>query len=210
MARYETDEEKVEALKRWWKENSTAVILGVVVGVGAIVGWRVWDGYQENRAQSASAVFEQLLMTVDAGIDPAATMAQAERLATDYRSTPYAAFGFLVTARVALEQGEIDEAQAALEQAIDAARDPALARIAAVRLARLLVSEQDYDGALTLIEQHDDQGSFSGEFAVLRGDIAVARGDIEQARTAYRLALAVGVSQTQLIEIKLADLPEPG
>ena len=35
MTRFETEEQQVEAIKRWWKENGTAVIIGIVLAVSS-------------------------------------------------------------------------------------------------------------------------------------------------------------------------------
>jgi predicted negative regulator of RcsB-dependent stress response len=36
---YDTEEEQVEALKRWWKENGQATLAGLVLGIIVILGW---------------------------------------------------------------------------------------------------------------------------------------------------------------------------
>ena len=38
MSSYLSEEEQVEALKKWWKDNGTSVIAGVVLGFGIIFG----------------------------------------------------------------------------------------------------------------------------------------------------------------------------
>ena len=57
MADYETEEEQVEALKDWWKQNGLAVIGGAVLGISALLGWRGWNWHQENQANEASDIF---------------------------------------------------------------------------------------------------------------------------------------------------------
>lgn len=210
MTQYETDEEKVEALKRWWKENGLSVAVGIAIGLGAIFGWRAWQDYQDAQAQAASAIFEQVLARVSGGASPAATLELAEQLLEGYGGTPYAALGTLVAARVHQANDKPDAAEQALERVIADAPEPALARIAALRLARLLLARDDLPAAEAVVSAHDDKGAFRGEFAAVRGDIAAARGDIEAARKAYREALSVGTEQSQLLEIKLANLPAAG
>lgn len=211
MAQYETDEEKVETIKQWWKENGLAVAAGLVFGLVAVFGWRAWQDHQDNQAQQASALFEQLLATAGSlEADPAAAGKLTERLHADFANTPYPALGSLVMASVALTADDLEGAKQALRTAIDEAPDPALADIAALRLARILVAEQDLDGASEVIAGLDASGAFAGEIAALRGDIAAAKGDLDDARAAYREALAAGASQARLIEIKLANLPAAG
>jgi len=206
---YETDEEKVEALKKWWKDNGLSVVAGVGIGLAAVFGWRGWVGYQDSVGQQASAAFEQLLAAAE-GDNTESALKQAELLAKDYGSTAYAAFAALVRARVEVESGNAAAARASLEDAIAKAPEPALARIAALRLARILIDEGNLAEARALIDKHDDGGSFAGDFAALRGDIAVAEGRTQDARQAYEQALAAGAAAPDLLKLKLENLPPAG
>ena len=206
MSTYETDDEKVEALKKWWKENGLSVVAGVGIGLAAVFGWRGWVGYQDAVGQQASAAFEQLLATADGGITDSA-LKQTELLAKDYGSTAYATFATLLRARLELEAGNSTAARTALEQAISDSPEPGLARIAALRLARLLIDEGNLSEAASIVNKHDDGGNFSGDFAALRGDIAAAEGRNQDARQAYEQALAAGAAAQDLLRLKLDNLP---
>ena len=37
---YETEEQQVEAIKKWWKANGNTLIIGAVVGLAGLWGWR--------------------------------------------------------------------------------------------------------------------------------------------------------------------------
>ncbi len=41
MELYDTEEEQVQAIKEWWKENGKAVIIGAVLGLGGTQVGRV-------------------------------------------------------------------------------------------------------------------------------------------------------------------------
>ena len=209
MNLYETDEEKVEAIKKWWKDNGTSVIVGVTIGLGAVFGWRAWVQYQDGVSQQASAAFEQLMASVETGGSDTARQ-QSELLGKEYESTPYAALGSLLRARVELEAGDAAAARTWLELAIQKAPDPGISRVAALRLARVLVSEDDLSGAAAVIEKHDQGGSFSGDFDAIRGDIAAAQGKTGEARDAYRRAIAGGAANPELLQLKLDNLPPAG
>ena len=56
MSTYQTDEEQVEAIKRWWKENGKSVIGGIVLRFAVIGGWQGWQGYQRNQGEAASMI----------------------------------------------------------------------------------------------------------------------------------------------------------
>lgn len=206
---YETDDEKVEAIKTWWKENGVAIVVGIAIGLGAIVGWRYWGDYRDSVAGQGSAVFDQVLANAATG-QTEAVVTQARMLNDEFASTPYAALGALVEAKALYESGQAEAAMTALTGVIGAAPDPALARIAALRLARIQVAEGRLDEAAKTVADHDTSPEFAGDFAAVRGDIAAARGDTVAARAAYEQAIAEGTGFSELIRLKLDNLPAAG
>ena len=40
MEIYENEHDQVDAIKRFFVENGKALVVGVVLGIGALVGWR--------------------------------------------------------------------------------------------------------------------------------------------------------------------------
>ena len=61
---YATDEERVEELKKWWKENGKSVIFGIVLGLSILFGWRWWGDYQLNQSLQASTLYTQLELAI--------------------------------------------------------------------------------------------------------------------------------------------------
>lgn len=206
---YETDEEKVEAIKKWWKDNSVSLVAGVVLGLGAVFGWRAWVDYRDQVSQRASAAFEQLLASVRNG-ETEAARAQATALEQDFDDTAYVALAALARARLEVEAGDAAAARAALEQAIATAPEPSMARIAALRLGRVLIAEGQLETAAAVIDRHDDGGPLSGEFDALRGDLAAQAGRADEARAAYERALAKGATQAEALRLKRDNLPPAG
>ncbi len=209
MSAYETDEEKVESIKKWWKENGTSVLIGAAVGLAVVFGWRAWTDYRNGVAAQASAAFEQLLISAESG-EPASVAKQAEIIGKDFGSTAYPALGALVAAKVLYESGDTAGAVTALKRVVDAAPDPALSRLAALRLARIQVAEGQLDAAAATISAHAKGAAFAGDFEAVRGDIAAARGDTAGARAAWEKALNAGAGLPELIRLKLENLPAAG
>ena len=44
----ETEEEQVEKLKAWLKENGLSIVMGIVIGVGGIGGYNYWQHVPGN------------------------------------------------------------------------------------------------------------------------------------------------------------------
>lgn len=205
MATYETDEERVEALKKWWKENGVSIIAGLVIGLVAVLGWRGWIDYRNTVGQAASSMFEQLLAsTLGGATEPA--QKQADLIVEEYGSTAYAEFALLVKARLAYEAGDRDAAEQLLRRVVADAPEPAFARVATVRLARLLLEGGNPAAAAAALDVLEP-GGFSGQFERVRGDIAVAEGRHNDARRHYEAALEAEVGDTDLVRLKLQSLP---
>ena len=63
----ETEDQQLEELKKWWKENGSSIITGVVLGLAILFGTRAWFGWQERTAQQASAVYTVMVNDLQAG-----------------------------------------------------------------------------------------------------------------------------------------------
>ena len=88
-----TEEEQVEALKKWWKENGTAIIVGIVIGISTIVGFWKWNEYTETRALEASAMYDKFITEVTDKNGDVKTV--YDTLKKDYEDTSYAALAAL-------------------------------------------------------------------------------------------------------------------
>ncbi len=42
---------RLDAIKRFFVENGKALVVGVILGVGALVGWRYWNNHQADPAR---------------------------------------------------------------------------------------------------------------------------------------------------------------
>jgi len=204
MSVYQTDDEQVESIKKWWKENGKSVIGGVVLGFAGIAGWQTWQGYQGSQAENASVYFDALQQSVRTGQYDKADE-DGRRLIGEFGSTAYASFAALQLAKLAYQRGEKATARGHLRWVSESAPDPALRELGRLRLARLLLDLDELD-ALEALLQGPFTGAMAGEFAALRGDLEHKRGNSAAAREAYQKALIRGVEDESLLRMKLVDV----
>lgn len=218
MEIYDTEEEQVEALKRWWKENGTSTIVGAVMGIVIILGWNYWQEHKRGRAMQASATYAELLKTLDDASNAAAVQGtvaedkkqslekQAELIQQQFKDSEYAAFSGLLEAKLKAQQGDFDSAKQILK-AIAAEPNKNLSNIAKIRLVRLMLATGEYEQGLQLINEVDakEAASFSGNYDELVGDLYVALDRLDEARTSYQNALRNG-QQSPLLQFKIDDL----
>ena len=134
MSTYKTEEEQVEAIKNWWKENGKSVIGGIVLGFAIIGGWQGWQGYQRNQGEAASAHFDAMRQAVRSG-QQAKAIEDGKRLIGEYGGTAYASFAALELARLAYLGGEKAAAREHLQWVTESAPDPAIREVARLRLS---------------------------------------------------------------------------
>lgn len=204
MSAYQTEEEQVEAIKKWWKDNGKSVVGGIVLGFAIIGGWQGWQGYQRSQGEEASAYFDAMRQAVRAGQQDKA-IEDGKRLIGDYGGTAYASFAALELAKLSYQRGEKAAARNHLQWVADSAPDPSIRELARLRLGAVLLDMQD-TAALQSLLAAAPLPAFAGEFAALRGDLERTLGNREAAREAYQEALVQGVADAGLLRMKLVDV----
>ncbi|HZC00858.1 MAG TPA: tetratricopeptide repeat protein [Gammaproteobacteria bacterium] len=209
MDRYVAEDEQVEALKAWWKENGKAIIAGVIFGLLGLMGWRYWQGSIKVQAEQASTAFQQLLSQVADNKKEAAEQ-QAKQILDQYEKSPYAAFAALMLAKIAVDKNDLAQAKTHLQWALAHSTEPEIKRVARLRLVRLLLAEGNTDQAQSLLDEKDNMASLPS-YHELKGDLLLAQGKLEEARNAYLQALALGGTtgeQSSVVQMKLDELGE--
>lgn len=186
------EQEQIDAIKAWWKENGTKLIVVVLLAAlaaGAVFGWKFWQG---KRDAEASALFAKVVSAMNKndlpGIDDA-----VQPLLNKYSGTIYAARAQLLAARASSADGKPEDAVKRLRWVIGNGKDEGLRNAARLQLGALMLDQKKYDDALKLLDApHPD--AFNALYADLRGDIYVAQGKKQEARAAYQQALNTSVS----------------
>lgn len=137
MEIYENDNEQVDALKRFFAENGKALAVGVILGIGALVGWRYWTSHQIETARSASQGYENAITAIRA--DKPETLTAAEKFAAENKNT-YGALASLELAQQYVQRDELEKASAQLQQGLAATSDDNLKGMINIRLARIRYS----------------------------------------------------------------------
>ncbi len=206
----ETEEEQVENLKKWWRENGRSVIAGIIIGVGGLFGYRYWVDIKEAEAARASSHFAQMITALEAS-DSAIVSLQADTLIADYSSTEYAILARFALVRSFVENAEYGAARQQLEQIIGTAGQDPLAFLARKRLAAIQIQTESLESALATLAV-DFPAAFMASVEELKGDIYAQQGKISEAADAYRKAQrgSPGPANANFLQQKLDDLEATG
>ncbi|TNC79913.1 MAG: hypothetical protein C9356_16645 [Oleiphilus sp.] len=210
MAEFRTEEEQIQAIKDWWKENGNTLLIAITVAVSVFFGWKAYQNSVVDSKTEASLMYEQLLgaaTTQSNASESSGVGYLAGQLKDKFGDTEYGIYAALFLARDGVENNDLDAAISELEWAKSMTEDSRLHDIINGRLARIYSQQEKYTEALTLLEAKEPE--FEGQFLEIKGDILLRQGDESGAIEAYSEAYALVTDNPQalpLLQVKLADL----
>ena len=207
MDQYSTEEQQIEALKRFWKEYGPAILLGGCLGFGGLFGWRYYHAEliaaQERTSDAFTRVTESLT-------DDSASIANAQTFIDDNSDTQYAVMMALQLAKQAVDKSDLEAAAIQLTWVVDSDANPIMKDIANLRLARVQAELQQFELALTTLTAVE-AAAHKATVAEVRGDILRRQGKLAAARQAYAAALAESEDNSNNnLQMKLDDLASQG
>jgi hypothetical protein len=198
------EEQEINQLKDWWKENGKTIIVAFILGVGGMFGWRYWQAHQAEQIAQASAQYDALIYSAQQ--DEQAKKANIEQFVQANSKTAYAVFALLDEAKKATEKQDFAAAEVNLNQALTQSQDEVLTSIVALRLSAVQFQLGQLDNALTTLNQVKGE-SFNARKAILTGDIQVAKGDKVSAKNSFEQAQQSGSQlEQQMAKMKLNNL----
>ena len=198
------EEQEINQLKDWWKENGKTIIVAFILGVGGMFGWRYWQAHQAEQIAQASAQYDALIYSAQQ--DEQAKKANIEQFVQANSKTAYAVFALLDEAKKETEKQDFVAAEVNLNQALTQSQDEVLTSIVALRLSAVQFQLGQLDNALTTLNQVKGE-SFDARKALLTGDIQVAKGDKVAAKNSFEQAQQSGSQlEQQMAKMKLNNL----
>lgn len=198
MEQFATEEQQVEAIKRFWRENGLAIAVGVVLGVGGLYGWRYYNDTQIAEKEAASKSYELVTATLTAD------NTEKAQAFIENNDSGYSILTALQLAKLSVEKGELEKAAGHLKFVADNASDAAIKSVANLRLARVQNALSQFDEAmasLTLVTQD----AFAAQVDEIKGDIYVNQEQFDDAKKAYNDSLKINANN-QLVKMKLDNL----
>lgn len=191
-----TEEEQIQAIKDWWKENGTQVLLVGCLVAAAYFGYGWWQNQQETQVNDALAAYDQYLQAISEAsnsLDPTEAQVKTVEFMTDqlveqHGNTHYAFLANLNTAAFDFRLGEWESAESRLSQAKAQASDEADVLLANYRHALVVAQLGNSERALDMLAESNEH--FASIYAEARGDILLSLGQTTEAVTEYESALA--------------------
>ncbi|OOF87587.1 hypothetical protein BKG93_01265 [Rodentibacter ratti] len=198
------EEQEINQLKEWWKENGKTIIVAFILGVGGMFGWRYWQTYQANQIAEASAGYDALIYAAEQ--DSTAQKAKLAEFVQANSKTSYAVFALFDEAKNAVEKQDFAGAEVALQQVLTQSQDELLTSLSALRLSAVQFQLGQLDNALSTLEKVKSAG-FNARKTLLAGDIQLVKGDVAAAKNSFEQVLQTGSQlEQQAAQMKLNNL----
>ncbi|CAC9459293.1 hypothetical protein [uncultured Gammaproteobacteria bacterium] len=195
-----TEEEQAEQVKKWIKENTLQIVIGISLGLGGIWGF---DYYKNQQYQQATQAREYYLLL-------AANPSNNKILTTlkeKYTDSAYTQQVDLLMAKQAVSKGNY---QVALDYLLPLVgnEDEFIAQNAKLRAASVYLEMGNTDKALTVLGDNSNE-AFNALYEHTKGDAYFAKNDFSAAKKHYQLALTQLPDDSRLkslIQVKFNDI----
>ena len=202
---YETEEQQVDAIKQWWKENGTMLVVGAVVGLAGLWGWRYYGETVLAGQEKASTEFAQVLVKFEAQGSEQGT-ADMSTFIADNKGNNYATLASLLLAKAAVEAKDYTLAKTQLTNLLADNSYQPLTPVIQLRLARVSTELGEYDQALAILDKITEKG-FEVKANQSKGVVYLKQGDLDLARRAFQAAVDASQGRVDpLLQLQLDDL----
>ena len=205
---FETEEQQAEAVKKWFKEYGLTIVLGLVIGLGGVFGYRHYESEQELGYMQATAAYNEVLESIG---DKEAFATNVVDYINEHGANVYSNLLVLQQAKFAIDEKDLPKAESLLANVMSTASHTIVEHTARIRLVRVMIAQEKYEQALTTIAGASGD-AYNYSYELLRGDVWLARGDKEKAKDAYEKAKSLS-EQSPVhpdLDILLAELAAVG
>lgn len=187
MSVYMTEEEQLEAIKKWWQKYSNVITVILSLVLLTVAGFKYWNWHEAKISMQASNAYEHLMVAFS-NQDNKSVRSYANQLINEYGDTVYADAARLTLAKLFVTREKYEKARENLEYVAKNSKMTALKQVAKIRIARLFAAEKAYDKALAELTTVDDM-AYMPVVNELKGDIYAATGKYQQAIISYKEAI---------------------
>jgi len=202
---YETEEQQVDAIKQWWKDNGNTLVIGAVVGLAGLWGWRFYNDSVVEGQEQASAAYNNMLVQFEAQ-GSEAQLDNVQAFINENSDSNYAVLASLLLAKEAVANKDFELAKTQLTQLQDQNKYAPLNPLINLRLARVKVELGEFDAALSTLTMITEVG-FLAKAEQVKGTVYLKQGDVNNARIAFQSAIDASNGRVDpVLQLQFDDL----
>jgi predicted negative regulator of RcsB-dependent stress response len=178
--------EQWDLIKGFFKGYGRSLFWGLGLFIIIVTAFFYWQQWQAQRQAEASDYYQQWYSALEKEKNDEAK-SLALLLSERYHSTAYGIFAQFFLLKEKASQAEWAQAISGFEKLRNQVSHAVLRELAVYRLARVMVADQQFAGALLLLDTVKPKG-FLLNFLELRGDIYYVQKEYDKARHWYQKA----------------------
>ena len=204
-----TEEENTEFLSSLWDKYKYLILLSLVLLGAGIFGWESWSQNRLSNLQDSADMYESFVNSLND--DDLDQKVLADQIVKKYPNTLYADLVTFHLAKISVEEEDLNKAEEHLMWILQrhdskwgSNFDP-IEATARLRLARVLIANDNLNKALEIISESENMSSALYE---VKGDAEEKLGFYAEAKLSYLKALESNQSQSveAILKMKLANL----
>ncbi|HIP76252.1 MAG TPA: tetratricopeptide repeat protein [Psychromonas hadalis] len=206
---YETEEQQIDAIKSWWKENGTMLIVGAVVGLVGLWGYRYYNESILTGQEEASQGYSNILVKAETqGID--SVKDDMQKFAQENTKNSYGVLASLLLAKEAVVQKDFKLAESQLTQLQTQNSYAPLTPVINLRLGRVQAQLGENDKALATLDAITET-AFIVKKEQAKGLIYLALADNKKALDAFQKAISASKGRVDpVLQMQFDDLTVVG
>jgi len=203
---YQTEEQQVDAIRSYWKENGNYIIAGLAIGLAGYVGFNLYKDSKLAEEVARSDAYQMVVEKIDTEL--VGFQVAGDDFIVENAKTSYASLTALALAKETASHKDWTKTASYLTVAIENSPNEGVKAIATLRLARVQIQLAEFDNALATLAAKLP-ASFNASVEEVKGDAYLKQGKTEQAITAYQLAIAAdGLATSPVLQMKLDNLAQ--
>ena len=215
---YRTEEEQVQAIKKWFKENGAQYLIVAGLALAIVFGYQWWKESRQSTGEAASIIYNDFMGmaqlaapgTDKDGENLSTAKHLAQQLIEQYENTQYASYAALMLAKLAVQANDLEEAERQLRWVLAHSPDKPLSLTTNMRLARVIAANGSPEKGLVLIKA-PVPSAWQAAYDEVRGDLHLQMGNVDDARQAYQRSVDAAAATENsrpnpIVQMKLDDL----
>ncbi len=202
------DQDRADIVTGFVKKYARWAVLAIVlIALGFGVNTYI---QKKTRAmnEEASMAYQALLLSIQNKASAASVSLAAHNIIADYPRSVYASLAELNLADSAVSQNNLPQAEGMLKTILSKNSNNALTPIVAIRLARVLLAENNPSAALTVLK--DPPKGFVGSYALLSGDAYVLENNTAMAKQSFQQAVVASQNNPLISQLATERLNAVG
>ena len=184
-----SDEEKVVS---WFEENYKSLIVGVVIGLTILFGYKTYLASQNTSQLELSRQFDLAVTSYQKG-NNSEILSFSKSNMLENSDNIYTSLANLYSAKIMYLENKLDQSHLFLDHLIINSDDNEIVNIAKYRKAKILIEEMKYEQAHTLLG--DDPNNY--QHIELKGDLYYLQNEDDEALRYYNKVLAYTITPNE-------------